>query len=190
MDYAPRCSHISCSFCFWIVFAACLVLLQTPGQDADNPALATRAQDLVVVQGDHFVEFKSARFLKVPYTVLYFGAGWCPDCRRFSPALVAAYDRQSPTDRRFEVIFISKDKSEESMLKFMRSEKMKWPALAFNKITSATHLTRLYSGHGIPCLTVIDQTGAQVLQSKSDQDATEVLDQLLRLIRDNQSTGR
>ena len=148
MDYVPRCSHISCSFCFWIVFAACLVLLQTPGQDADNPALATRAQDLVVVQLDHFVEFKSARFLKVPYTVLYFGAGWCPDCRRFSPAL------------------------------------------AFNKITSATNLTRLYSGHGIPCLTVIHQTGAQVLQSKSDQDATEVLDQLLRLIRDNQSTGR
>src|ERR1041385_5264741 len=115
-----------------------------------NVVVAPHAKELVALQGEKLVSFKSDNFLQAPFTILYFGAGWCPDCRRFSPALVAAYDRQSPTDRRFEVIFISKDKSEESMLKFMRSEQMKWPALAFNKITSATNLTRLYSGHGIP----------------------------------------
>jgi nucleoredoxin len=96
------------------------------------------------------VPLKPGKFLSAPYTVLYFGAGWCPDCRRFSPALVAAYDRQTQEERRFEVLLLTMDKTPDAMLKFMRSEKMRWPALAFDKIAGAEALKKYYSGQGIP----------------------------------------
>jgi thiol-disulfide isomerase/thioredoxin len=151
-------------------------------QDATNTVIALYAQDLVVVQDSTLGPFRSNEFLRAPYTVLYFGAGWCPDCRRFSPTLAAAYDQQPPGPKRFEVLLLTMDKTEEGMLKFMRSENMKWPALAFGKAQRAEDLRKYYSSNGIPCLSVIDQRGRLVLQSKSDQDATEVLKQLQQLV--------
>jgi len=159
---------------------ASLLLLPAIGQGSEttNSVIAPHAQDLVSVQGDRLVPFKSERFLKAPCTVLYYGAGWCPDCRRFSPALVAAYDRQLEGKKQFEVLLLTMDKTEEGMLKFMRTEKMNWPALAFDRVASAVDLKKYYSNNGIPCLTVIDPSGKILLQSKSDQDANEVLKQL------------
>jgi thiol-disulfide isomerase/thioredoxin len=148
-----------------------------------NAPIAPHAGDLVVLEGDKLVPFNSGVFLRTRYIVLYFGAGWCPDCRRFSPSLVAEYDHQPVDARRFEVLLLSRDKSAEGMLKFMKIEKMRWPALAFDKVSSAEDLNRFYSGHGIPCLTVIDPKGTVILQSKDDQDANEVLEQLLRLLK-------
>ena len=144
--------------------------------------LAPHAHDLVVLDGNKLVPFESTEFLRARYTVLYFGAGWCPDCRRFSPALVEAYDKQPISANRFEVLLISHDKNADSMLNFMRVEKMKWPALAFEKVATAEDLHRFYSGHGIPCLTVIDSSGHIVLQSKSDQDGKDVLQQFEQLL--------
>jgi len=60
---------------------------------------------------------------------------------------------------------------------------MSWPALAFEKIEDAQDLKHLYSGHGIPCLTVVDSRGAMVLQSKDDQDGNDVLQQLQDLLK-------
>jgi hypothetical protein len=68
------------------------------------------------------------------------------------------------------------------MLKYMKSEHMPWPALAFEKVSEAKDLSDLYSGKGIPCLTVLDSKGTVVLQSKNDQDANEVLQQLIKLV--------
>jgi nucleoredoxin len=147
-----------------------------------NVVMTPHAGDLVVFSGDHLVPFDATQFLQARYTVLYFGAGWCPDCRRFSPSLVEAYNRQVPGVRQFEVLLLSQDKNPEGMLKFMKSEKMRWPALAFDKIAGAKDLNRFYSGYGIPCLTAIDSRGAIVLQSKSDQDAAEILKQLEALL--------
>jgi nucleoredoxin len=147
-------------------------------QDIVPSPLAPYVGDLVVLQGDALVPLPSDEGLKVPYTVLYFGAGWCPDCRRFSPELVAAYDTQPARVKRFGVVLLTMDKTEQGMLQFMHTEKMKWPALAFAKAGSALDLRRYYSNRGIPCLTVIDPAGTVVLQSKSDQDAAHVLRQL------------
>jgi hypothetical protein len=52
-------------------------------------------------------------------------------------------------------------------------------------VAEASDLKKFYSGGGIPCLTVIDQKGAAVLQSKSDQVATQVLKQLQDLLASN-----
>ena len=150
-------------------------------QDAPNAVIAPYIQDLVVVRDDQLVPFKPDKFLNAPYTVLYFSAGWCPDCRRFSPALVAAYTGQRAGEKRFEVLLLTMDKTEDAMRRYMSGEKMPWPALAFAKQENAKDLKKYYSDHGIPCLTVIDPKGTVVLQSKSDQDATEVLKELREL---------
>jgi|HubBroStandDraft_1064217.scaffolds.fasta_scaffold168096_2 thiol-disulfide isomerase/thioredoxin len=151
-------------------------------EDSFNPVLAPHAQDLVSLQGEQLTPFKSDDFLKARYTILYFSAGWCIDCRKFSPSLVSAYDAQQKGADRFEVLLLTRDKSEKDMLQYMRHTKMKWPALAFDKVAGADDLKKFYSGYGIPCLTVIDQKGAVVLQSKSDQDAKTVLKQLQDLL--------
>jgi nucleoredoxin len=167
-----------------LIFLFCFVVASlAAGQHGPNPVIAPHARDLVVLEGQGLVPFKSDDFMRAEFTVLYFGAGWCPDCRRFSPSLVAAYDQQSLGKKLFEVLLISRDKDSEGMLKFMRSEKMAWPALAFEKVAAASDLERFYSGHGIPCLTVINSKGAIVLQSKDDQDGNEVLAQLQGLLK-------
>ena len=81
------------------------------------------------------------------------------------------------------MLLVSQDKTAEGMLKFMKTEKMAWPALTFEKVASAESLKKLYSGAGIPCLTVIDRYGKVVMQSKSDQDAEEVLKELQTLVK-------
>lgn len=163
---------------------AALVLLPSAlrGEDTPNPVIAPHAPDLVALQDDKLAPFKSNDFLKARYTILYFGARWCPDCRAFSPSLVRAYDAQPKGAARFEVLFVSQDRTGKEMLQYMANEKMKWPALAFEKVAGAADLKKLYSGHGIPCLTIIDQKGAVVLQSKSDKDAAQTLKQLQDLL--------
>ena len=139
-----------------------------------NVAIAPHAKDLVVLQGDKLVPVDAREFLLAPVTILYFGAGWCSDCRKFSPKLVSAYSAQTGK-RKFVVVFISKDKSEDGMIKFMKLEKMPWPALSFSQIRGAENLNRFYSGKGIPCLTVINRKGEILRQSNSDQDADQIL---------------
>jgi thiol-disulfide isomerase/thioredoxin len=184
-----RLKHVDKIFSQWLLWLMVLFPGSLGAQAVRNAVIAPHSQDLVILEGDKLVKFKPDRFLQARYTVLYFGAGWCPDCRRFSPALVSAYDRQAPDARRFEVLLLSRDKSAEAMLRFMRTEKMSWPALTFEQLVNAQDLEKFYSGHGIPCLTVIDPKGTVVLQSKSDQDAKELLQQLEQLLNKPAPTG-
>jgi len=167
-----------------------IVLNAAPSKAAQNKdsVLAPHAQDLVVLQGEKFVPFEAKESPRARYTILYFGAGWCPDCRRFSPSLVDAYKQQPEGKKLFEVVLFSMDKNVEGMLKFMKTEGMTWPAVAFDRIGAAEDLKKFYSGHGIPCLSVIDRAGKLVLQSKSDQDAQEVLKALLELPQEPRAT--
>ena len=168
-------------FCSCLITALSLAAAAASEQ-RENSVLAPHARDLVVLSGDKLVPSSSREFLRARFIVLYFGADWCPDCRRFSPSLVEAYDQQPAAAREFEVLLISRDRNAEGMLSFMKHEKMNWPALAFEKVAAATDLGRFYSGQGIPCLTVIDSDGRIVLQSKSDQDGKEVLQQFQALL--------
>lgn len=159
-----------------------LLLSLAAGAAEKNAAIAPHAENLVSLKGDALVPANAKKLLAAPYTVLYFGAGWCPDCVKFSPKLVEAYGRQPGGRPRFEVLFISRDKTADGMLAFMKKENMKWPALAFDKVAAAEDLKKYYSGKGIPCLSIIDQKGTLVLQSKSDQDGAEVLQELQALL--------
>ena len=104
---------------------AALVLLPQVlrAEDSPNALLAPHAPDLVALQGDKLAPFKSDDFFKARYTILYFSAGWCPDCRAFSPSLVRAYEAQPKGAGRFEVLLVSQDRTEKEMLQYMAVKK-------------------------------------------------------------------
>jgi nucleoredoxin len=95
---------------------------------------------------------------------LYFSARWCPECRQFTPKLVAYYNKVAAAHPEFEVLFVSNDKSPSAMETYMRDEKMPWPALSYDKIAGNQGLLK-YAGAGIPCLVVVDDTGKVIFDT-------------------------
>jgi nucleoredoxin len=89
---------------------------------------------------------------------LYFSAHWCPPCRKFTPELVAFYNKNAATHPEFEIVFVSSDKSPAAMEGYMRDMQMPWAAVTFDKIRGKDGL-RKYAGSGIPCLVVVDADG-------------------------------
>ncbi len=64
---------------------------------------------------------------------LYFSAHWCGPCRKFTPELVAFYNKNAAAHPEFEVLFVSNDKSAAAMQGYMREMQMPWPAVSFDK---------------------------------------------------------
>jgi thiol-disulfide isomerase/thioredoxin len=98
------------------------------------------------------------------YYALYFSAGWCGPCHRFTPQLVSFYQQMKPLHDNFEVIFVSNDRDERGMLGYMRELSMPWPAVRFAEIKGLPEI-RKYEGNGIPCLVIIDAQGHVVADS-------------------------
>jgi nucleoredoxin len=98
------------------------------------------------------------------YFAIYFSAGWCGPCHRFTPKLVDFYQQMKPRHNNFEVIFVSNDRNEQEMLRYMRGLSMPWPAVRFAEIKSLPEIKKL-EGPGIPCLVIIDAQGNVVADS-------------------------
>ncbi len=86
---------------------------------------------------------------------VYFSAHWCGPCRRFTPALVKY--RNDNKDK-FEVVFVSSDKSAEAQKKYMAEAKMEWPTMEWNS-DAASELKKKYAVRGIPKLILLSQGG-------------------------------
>ncbi len=104
------------------------------------------------------------------YLVIYYSAGWCGPCHRFTPELVKWYTRNQSKKDKFEIIFVSSDKSDKDFEAYMAEYRMPWPALDFQS-ASTNRPKRLSRGSGIPCLLVIDRHG-NVLADSYDADKT------------------
>ena len=102
--------------------------------------------------------YLDADFEKKKLIGLYFSALWCGPCRKFTPTLVAYYNKVTAAHPEFEIVFVSDDKSASAMEKYMRDDQMPWPALSFDKVAANTAITK-YAGSGIPCLVVVDENG-------------------------------
>jgi nucleoredoxin len=120
--------------------------------------------DLVRVQNGSLVPEEDADVSEKKLIALYFSAHWCPPCRKFTPSLVDFYNRVAPLHPEFEVIFVSYDRSADSMQTYMREANMPWPAIDYAKIAAKPEITR-YAGSGIPCLVLVDATGKVVSDS-------------------------
>jgi nucleoredoxin len=125
--------------------------------------------DLVSSRNGLLHPYLDAEFEKKKLIALYFSAHWCAPCRKFTPSLVAFYNKHAAAHPEFEVLLVSNDKSAPAMEGSMRDEQMPWPALSFDKIAGNEALKK-YAGSGIPCLVVVDDTGKVIFDTYAGQN--------------------
>jgi thiol-disulfide isomerase/thioredoxin len=130
---------------------------------ADTPGVLSQLKGrLVMLNGTLTVPATDNRAGDPKYIALYFGAGWCGPCHKFTPELVSFYQEMKPKYPEFEVVFMSRDTSAVEMQQYMAEMHMPWPALRYDAVKFST-LNSL-CGPGIPSLVLIDRRG-QMLSS-------------------------
>ena len=108
---------------------------------------------------------------------LYFSASWCGPCKMFTPELVKLRDRN---DDKFEVVFVSSDRSAEDQEEYMKDYDMEWPAIPYDSPLRG-ELGAKYEIRGIPSLVIVDDQGNLITKdgrsemSGSDSDARKAL---------------
>lgn len=127
------------------------------GEDEANPWAAVFTDGLQNAQGQK-VELDQ---LKGKIVGLYFSAHWCPPCRAFSPRLVEFRDKNAD---RFEVVFISSDKTAKAKQDYMSALKMKWPSVPWHAV-SGKALGEKYKVSGIPALIILSADGKLITTS-------------------------
>ena len=89
---------------------------------------------------------------------IYFSAHWCPPCRQFTPHLVKFQNDLTAAGKAFEIVFVSADRSEDAMNKYMQGSKMPWLALPFGDKRRGP-LQQKFGITGYPTLIIIDENG-------------------------------
>jgi nucleoredoxin len=134
---------------------------KTPPANAPGPTASIASLvkgELVSSRNGVLRPYLDAEFEKKKLIALYFSAHWCVPCRKFTPSLVAFYNKNAAAHPEFEIVFVSNDKTAPAMEGYMRDVQMPWPALSFEKVSGNAGLNK-YAGSGIPCLVVIDENG-------------------------------
>jgi len=104
---------------------------------------------------------------------LYFSASWCGPCHKFTPILASCYNELAKADadakrpKRFEVIFMSSDRDEESFKKYFAD--MPWHALSFEQSELKEALEERYNVEGIPTLILLDPKTGKTLNDEGVQ---------------------
>lgn len=141
-----------------------------PNSPAGPGAVASLVKgELVNSRNGILRPYLDAEFEKKKLIGLYFSAHWCAPCRKFTPSLVAYYNKVAAVHPEFEILFVSNDKDAVAMENYMRDEQMPWPALSFDKVAGNAAL-RKYAGSGIPCLVVVDDSGKVVFDSYAGEN--------------------
>lgn len=146
----------------------------TQSSDAPSPILAPIESSLVNAEAE---SISVSEVAEAPYVAFYYSAHWCPPCRLFTPKLVEFYKANGGGER-FEIVFVSSDRSEADMYGYMKEEQMPWLAVNFSAIDSSN--IKQHAGAYIPWLVVFDRDGNQVANTDYDNgvDPAKVLEQL------------
>uniref|UniRef100_A0A915DWV2 protein-disulfide reductase n=1 Tax=Ditylenchus dipsaci TaxID=166011 RepID=A0A915DWV2_9BILA len=105
---------------------------------------------------------KADELLKNKVVALYFSAGWCPPCRRFTPVLKTFYETLKDASKNFEVVFVSRDRDSDSLLEYYNDHHGKWAYIEFGDAKIAELLTK-FEIKTIPALKVIKADGTVVV---------------------------
>src|SRR5438270_4822719 len=96
-----------------------------PGAPKTGGSIASLVKgDLVASKNGVLHPYLDADFEKKKLIGLYFSAHWCPPCRKFTPNLVAYYNKNVAAHPDFEILFVSNDKSPSAMEDYMREQQM------------------------------------------------------------------
>ncbi len=124
---------------------------------------------------------KNTTIPKQDFYLIYFSAHWCPPCRTFTPIL-AKFHKINKKSNNFEVIFVSNDRSDAEMYKYMKQ--MPWPAV--KKFSDAYgKLSKTFGAKGIPNLVLVDKHGTAIATSYIDGEyvgPTVVLDKFKQVL--------
>uniref|UniRef100_A0A0B7BK01 Thioredoxin domain-containing protein n=1 Tax=Arion vulgaris TaxID=1028688 RepID=A0A0B7BK01_9EUPU len=97
---------------------------------------------------------------------IYFSAHWCSPCRCFTPTLAECYNKVTSAGKKWEIIFISLDKDEESCKQYYES--MPWLLFPFESDLKET-LADKYEVTGIPTLLLLDpKSGERITDNGQD----------------------
>ncbi|XP_069698968.1 nucleoredoxin-like [Periplaneta americana] len=91
---------------------------------------------------------------------IYFSAHWCPPCKAFTPQLIETYSKVRARGNKFEVIFVSSDRSDESFTLYLRT--MPWLAVPWEQEETRRELAALLGVQGIPTLVLLDADGSVI----------------------------
>lgn len=132
---------------------------------ASSGALARLVKgELVTSKNGTLSTYNDQELERKKLIALYFSARWCGPCRKFTPDLVAYYNRVAASHPEFEIIFVSQDRSAPAMEEYMRDMQMPWPALRYDNAQQNNEILA-YAGDGIPCLVLLDGDGKVVSHS-------------------------
>lgn len=121
---------------------------------------------LVKLDGDMLKPYSVRELEKVRVYAFYYSAMWCGPCRKFTPTLVAAYNNLKAQHPEFELIFVTRDRDAFNMAEYMRSNKMKWPAVRFE---DAKETLQQFAGSSIPWLVCVSDTGLPLTTNGQDK---------------------
>ncbi|VDK85363.1 unnamed protein product [Litomosoides sigmodontis] len=93
---------------------------------------------------------------------LYFSAHWCPSCRQFTPVLKEFYEELD--DDKFEIVFVSLDRSEEDLNNYMKESHGDWYHIPFGS-SEIEKLKSKYEVAGIPMLIVLKADGSVITKN-------------------------
>merc|ERR1712055_334750 len=102
--------------------------------------------------------------------LFYFSAHWCPPCRKFTPMLAEFYKEAASLG--VEVIFISRDKTEEEMFEYMKEMHGDWLAIKYKSELSES-LKEKYKIEGIPTLVVMRKSDGALLNDLGEKQVKE-----------------
>jgi thiol-disulfide isomerase/thioredoxin len=95
----------------------------------------------------------------------YFGAHWCHPCREFSPTLLEEYRQlKKRKPDRFELVFVSDDRSSDEQALYIRELGMPWPFIKYSAIGSVPSVEHA-NGPAIPDLVVLTRDGDVIFNS-------------------------
>ena len=136
-----------------------------PPNTAGQTAIASLVKgELVTSRNGVLHPHLDGEFEKKKLIALYRSAYWCAPCRKFTPQLVAFYNKTTAAHPEFEIVFVSNDKSASAMEGYMRDEQMPWPAVRFEQVPVIAALNK-YFGESIPCLVVVDENGKVIFDT-------------------------
>lgn len=139
---------------------------------------STLKDDLIYLHQGAIVPFDDAVLEKKKYYLLFFSANWTAVGRKFTPELVAWYNRVAPEHPEFEIIFFSADRSQYGMETYLTQSAMPWPAVAFQKLSGKAGDIQRGLVKEIPELVFTDAAG-KILSYSHGGDNAVSLEQVL-----------
>jgi len=102
---------------------------------------------------------------------LYFSAHWCPPCRGFTPKLADCYKAVNKDAKRWEILFVSSDKTEDQFNDYFGSHP--WAALPYAERKLKAKLSSKFKVSGIPSLIHLDPKNGDILNMEGRSTVTE-----------------